>query len=115
MSKVNLKDYFRTISSKQGKENLKNGYHFEHKIFLKEKRNSILTIKSSGSRGAIDIISIRSKETQHISVKRNGYISPEERRVLTNLQKKLPKGHKIYIVSEYGKSLYKAGHIGIYI
>ena len=115
MKRVTLKEYFKTVSSKQGKENLKIGYAFEHKIYLKEKNNSIISIKSSGSRGIIDIISVKKNGTHHITVKRNGYLTPKERKELNKLQKKLPKGHTIYVVSEYGKSKFKIGHIGCYI
>ena len=113
--RITLEQYFKGVSSKQGKENLRIGYAFEHKIFLKEQKNSIITIKSSGSRGLIDIISVKKNGTQHLTVKRNGYLTPKERKELQKLQKKLPKGNTIYVVSEYGKSKFKIGHIGCYI
>ena len=101
LKRKNLDSYFSTIRKKQGKENLTDGYNYEHQIFLMEQQNSIFTMKSAGSRGEIDIISVKKKETQHIVVKRNSYLSPTERKKLNALDERLPRGHKIYVYSEY--------------
>jgi len=77
-------------NSGRGTNNQSTGMYFERKNHNKEKQLAVLAMLSAGSRGLIDIVSIRKTHVLLITCKANGYIEPRERRSLEKLRAKLP-------------------------
>ena len=83
--------------SDTGYTNQNNGIAFERKNWNTEKRNSILSILSSGSRSPIDIVAIRKDCVLLITCKENAYLTKVERREIEKLKEGLPKFCRIQL------------------
>lgn len=81
----------------RGYNNQRNGIAFERKQWNIEKRNSMLSIISSGSRSPIDVVAIRKNYILLITCKENGYLNPSERKEIQKLKEKLPSFCKIQL------------------
>lgn len=90
-----------------GWKNQNNGIAFERKNWNFEKRNSILSILSSGSRSPIDIVAIRKNYVLLITCKENAYLTPVERREIEKLKKVCPKFCRIQLRYKKNKKLKK--------
>jgi len=90
-----------------GWQNQNNGIAFERKNWNIEKRNSFLSILSSGSRSPIDIVAIRKDYVLLITCKENAYLTPAERREIEKLKKGLPKLCRIQLRYKKNKKLKK--------
>ena len=76
--------------------NRTNGFRFEFKLLRKEKRNSVLSIRSAGSHSLIDLISIKKNgEVWLYNLKVNGYWSPDLMNRLHKLKSMIPRCCKI--------------------
>jgi len=91
----------------KGQENQANGIAFERKQHNKEKRNSILSVLSSGSLGLVDIVSIRKTYVLLISCKKNGYVEPKERKAYDKLKSELPTFCRLQLRYKKGKKTIK--------
>ena len=72
-------------------KNRVDGTRLEFKLLKKEKRNSLIAIRSAGSHSLIDLFSIKKNGTIVLmTVKRDGNWSPREMKKLRELKKQLP-------------------------
>lgn len=91
----------------RGYKNQTNGIAFERKNWNIEKRNSMLSVLSSGSRSPIDIIAIRKSYVLLITCKENAYLNPNERKVIEKLKARLPSFCRIQLRYKKHKKLKK--------
>lgn len=94
-------------NSDRGLQNQSSGMYFERKNHNKEKQLSLLSVLSAGSRGLIDVISIRKTHVLLITCKANGYIEPRERRSLEKLRAKLPSFCRLQMRYRQGRKTKK--------
>jgi len=68
-------------NAERGYLNKRNGDAFEFKVMRGQKkpRNTLFSIRSAGSHGVIDIVTMKKDRVICIACKNNGYISPKER------------------------------------
>lgn len=98
----------REMNSDKGFENQLAGTRFEFKILAKEKRNSIMAVRSAGSHSPADIISFKKNgEIWLISCKANGYFHPKELAVLEVLKYTMPDNVRIKLAYYTSKKKYK--------
>ncbi len=94
-------------NSDRGTNNQSSGMYFERKNHNKEKQLAVLAMLSAGSRGPIDVISIRKDHVLLITCKANGYIEPRERRSLEKLRAKLPSFCRLQMRYRVGRKTKK--------
>jgi hypothetical protein len=93
--------------SDKGYENHKNGIAFERLNWNTEKRNSFLSILSSGSRSPIDIVAIRKSYVLLITCKENAYLTPAGRREIEKLKSQMPRFCRIQLRYKKNKKIKK--------
>lgn len=99
-----------TAKQKLGKLAQARGQSFEIKEHNKIKKNSIISARSSGSKGFADILAVLKKPVLLLTLcKTNGYLEPKERRQIDNILKTLPKNLVPKLELRYYKSKRKVG------